>query len=289
MKLLLHLLLVAFTFLSSLASAFTVLPADGLWSVVSEQSLAVGRAFNLEMSDKLLVVTMYAYNAQGAPTFYVGAAALSATNTAPVALSEPQGGTCLGCAPTSGRLLSSPGVATFEFTSSTTGFVTLPGEPRKAIFKGAITRPEGGDGLRGVWAFTYVVDNTLSVGQTAEFTKLFGTTLNGTGLMTTADSKTGCELQKGGSLAGFVVCVRITAASITDKSMLLKMFGNRMDGVWYYSDTPSKQYLFTSHRFLDNTSNPIGIKRDVDVDSAPLEAALRAAIAQAENLPPLTQ
>ena len=121
------------------SSAFTVRPADGLWGIVPELNLSVGRAINLEVGGSTLIVTMYAYNAQRMPTFYVGGGTLTTSNSAAVALAEPAGGTCLGCNPTSGYALSLPGTAVFEFTSSTTGFVTLPGEARKPILKGLIS------------------------------------------------------------------------------------------------------------------------------------------------------
>ena len=128
-------------------NAFNIRPVDGLWSFDSELNLAVGRAVNLELSNGLLVVTMYTYNAQRAPTFYVGSGFLNANNVATGVFSEPQGGTCLGCVPSSGRLLSTPGSFTFEFTSSTTGYLTLPGEARKTITKGAISRATAPTGL----------------------------------------------------------------------------------------------------------------------------------------------
>ena len=143
MKLLRQLVLVACTCLSSLASAFTILPADGLWSIVAEQNLSVGRAFNLEMSDTLLVTTMYAYNAQGAPTFYVGTAPLSASNTATMNLSEPQGGTCFACTPTSGRLLSSPGSAT-----SKTGFARPSTSSARPSSSGGVAATRSADFAR---------------------------------------------------------------------------------------------------------------------------------------------
>lgn len=232
------------------------------------------------MSDTLLVTTMYAYNAQGAPTFYVGTAPLSASNTATMNLSEPQGGTCFGCTPTNGRLLSSPGSATFEFTSSTQGFVTLPNETRKAIVKGAITRPSGPNAFRGIWAFSYVIDSTLTVADTPSFSILLPATTNGNGLMASADGKTGCELQISGSLAGSVVCIKNTASPILDKAMLLKQFGDRMDGVWFYRDTLSTQYLFTSHRIADATGSSLMLKRApvAEAVSASDFEALRAAM-----------
>lgn len=274
--------------LSSITHAFTTLPADGLWGVVSEQNLSVGRAFNLEMAGGILIVTIYAYNTQGAPTFYAGGAALSAANIATVSLSEPQGGTCFGCPVTGGRLLSTPGTAIFEFTTSTTGFVTLPGESRKAIVKGDLTRPAAPDSLRGVWAFTYILDSTFSVGETPSFSINLGATANGSGLMASSDARTGCELQKSGSAAGYVLCIKTTATGATDKVMLVKMFGHRMDGLWYYNSSPSTTYLFTAHRILDASSNAIIVKKSPVFDREQMLAAMAAAAAEVRSLIPPT-
>ena len=123
---------------SCVSSAFTIKPADGIWGIVAEQNLAVGRAFVLETSAGITIVTFYNYNSAVAPTFYAGGGALSTANTVTVAFSEPTGGTSLAGTPRSGHLLSSPCTALFEFTSLTTGYVPLPGEPTKAIIKGAL-------------------------------------------------------------------------------------------------------------------------------------------------------
>jgi hypothetical protein len=276
--------------LSSLTHAFTYLPVDGLWGVVSEQNLAVGRAFNLEMGGTTLVVTMYGYNAQGAPTFYVGGGALSAANVAAITLSEPQGGTCLGCPPTSGRLLSSPGVATFEFTSSTTGFVTLPGEARKAILKGAITRLSAPDGLRGAWAFTYVITTTSATAETPVFIFNLGPQASGNGLMADSTAKHACELQTSGVRAGYVLCIRLNAAGVTDRYAILKLFGNNMDGNWYIGSTISATatpYLFTARRFLDGSSNDLAVKSaPASVDFAPVRAEMQRLVAELEAAAP---
>ncbi|MBC7711266.1 MAG: hypothetical protein H7203_14485 [Rhizobacter sp.] len=127
--------------------------------------------------------------------------------------------------------------------------------------KGPITRPTGAESFRGTWAFSYVLDGTLTVADTPSFTTNFGSTLHGSGMMVSADGKTGCELQISGSIAGTVVCVKNTTSTLTDKAMLLKIFGNRMDGIWYYLDTPGKFYLFTAHRILDSDSNSLILKR----------------------------
>lgn len=287
MKLLRHLVALVLLGVSSLTHAFTALPADGLWGVVSEQNLAVGRAFNLEMAGNVLIVTIYAYNTQGAPTFYAGGAALSSSNTAAVALSEPQGGTCFGCPVTGGRLLSSPGVATFEFTSSTTGYVTLPGETRKAIIKGELTRPAAPDSLRGSWAFTYILETTFSVGETPTFIFNLGATATGSGLMASSDARTGCELQTSGARAGYLLCIKTNTAGNTDKVIIAKMFGHRIDGVWYYNSSPSTSYMFTAHRFFDSAANPIGVKRASALEIESLRAAMSAIAAEVATLPPV--
>ena len=287
MKTLRRLFALALLSLSSFAHSFTTLPVDGLWSVVAEQNLTVGRAFNIEMSDKLLVVTIYAYNAHGAPTFYVGAAPLAANNSAPVTLSEPQGGTCFGCTPTSGRLLSSPGVAIFEFTTSTTGFVTLPGETRKAISKGEITRAAMPDGIRGAWAFTYVFTTTSATAETPVFLYNLGAQPSGNGLMADSTAKHACELQTSGVRAGYVLCIRINASGVADRYAILKIFGNHMDGNWYIGSTISATatpYLFTARRFIDGLANDLGVKKaPADYDGTALRTAMQALVEQLDS------
>lgn len=245
MKTLRRLFALALLSLSSFAYSFTTLPVDGLWSVVAEQNLTVGRAFNIEMSDKLLVVTIYAYNAQGAPTFYVGAAPLAANNSAPVTLSEPQGGTCLGCPPTSGRLLSSPGVAIFEFTTSTTGFVTLPNEARKAITKGDISRPSGPDALRGVWAFTYTWQDFINMAETPRFTLALPATTGGSGIIATADRLFACERQTAGAVVGQTLCIKVKSTGVIDRYSIAKQYGHRMEGVWYFPNSTELRFFTT--------------------------------------------
>ena len=245
MKTLRRLFALALLSLSSFAYSFSTLPVDGLWSVVAEQNLTVGRAFNIEMSDKLLVVTIYAYNAQGAPTFYVGAAPLAANNSAPVTLSEPQGGTCLGCPPTSGRLLSSPGVAIFEFTTSTTGFVTLPNEARKAITKGDISRPSGPDALRGVWAFTYTWQDFINMAETPRFTLALPATTGGSGIIATADRLFACERQTTGAVVGQTLCIKVKSTGVIDRYSIAKQCGHRMEGVWYFPNSTELGFFTT--------------------------------------------
>lgn len=284
MKMLRHLFATVLLLLSSLAHSFTILPMDGLWGIVNEQQLAVGRAMNLEMGGSVLVVTMYAYNAQGAPTFYVGGATLSATNVSAITLSEPQGGTCLGCPLTSGRLLSSPGVATFEFTSSTTGFVTLPGEARKAIIKGDITRPVAPDGLLGVWAFTYYIDAATQIADVPFLTQKTAATSTGNGVVVSSNGLLSCELQTSGSRAGYVLCIKAKTNGTLERYSVSKIFGNRMDGNWYTTVGGTASF-FTAHRFIDGTSNDLSVKRATETNNEAIRNLMESVASEVARLP----
>ena len=277
-----HLLILFVVSVATSASAFTIRPADGLWSVVEEQNLAIGRAFNLEVTGPLLVTTVYNYTASGAPTFYVGAAAIAANNTASVALSEPRGGTCLGCIPTSGSLLSSPGTAFFEFTSSTTGFVTLPKEGRKAILKGQIARPAAPEGLKGVWTFTwFYTSGTIADGDTFSLTRNLSASANGTGLVVNAAATFGCEYFNAGSLNGYVLCVTVSTTASLNKGILFKWFGDMMDGVWYYADqSVSTAKIASARRIIAADGSQATVKR-VDDSSVIAGASIHSALENA--------
>lgn len=277
-----RILALAACFISSAVQAFTILPADGLWGIVSEQTLAVGRAFVLETSTNITVATFYNYNASGAPTFYVGGGTLNAANSVSVLFSEPQGGTCLGCTPRSGFALSTPGTALFEFTSSTTGFVTLPREARKAIAKGSLAWTNTATGLLGGWAFTYLTTTTgVAFADFGSLTTILSPTSGGNGLVSNGTATIGCENQVSGVLAGYVVCVKITSLGSTDKTMLVKMYGNQMDGIWMYNGLTT-QYVFTGRRILSASGNQNTIKvMPTETPDQSRVDMLRAAIAQA--------
>jgi len=257
------------------ANAYTIQPVDGLWGITEEQNLAIGRAFNIEVSDAIVVITMYAYNASRAPTFYAAAGALDANNRVTATMSEPQGGTCLGCSVTNGRALSTPGVMSFEFTSSTTGFVTLPGEARKAIIKGTITRPAAPAGLLGTWIFNYITNSTAVVFSEAyRLNTIRAPGPYGRGLVTNTEFTVSCEYQTSGSLAGEVFCVRFLGSSATiERSMRLKWFGNLMDGAWYIAGNPAATpNSFAARRMFSISGNENDIKRG---ETEPLDVTER--------------
>ncbi len=246
--------------IANAASAFTIQPVDGLWGIVDEQSLAIGRAFNFEMTGNLGVVTMYNYNAARAPTFYTGAGVLSSTNSLTVTLNEPTGGTCLGCSPSSGALLSTPGQAVFEFTSSVTGYVTLPREGRKAIVKGAIGWPQSPSGIYGIWILNLVSSTSTLVSSYAlQFNRTLAGTTSGDGIAVDTSGLWGCEYQARGSAAGYTLCVKIFSTGSGDRSIVARWWGNRMDGIWQYTGLSSTA-LYTAMRVTSGNGDQVGLK-----------------------------
>ena len=254
------------------ASAFTVRPVDGLWGIDSEQNLAIGRALNLELSNGLMVATMYTYNSQRAPTFYLATGPLSASNTVAGVFVEPQGGTCLGCAPSSGGLLSTPGAIFLEFTTSTRGYVTLPGESRKAISKGAITRAMAPSGLFGTWVFNYITESLplIAVADATTLSIVLAPSAFGNGVVASSDGKVMCEYQTSGRYFGSVFCSTFEIPTTYNKFMLATWFDNNMDGLSQYQNLGVNN-TFTAKR-ISNNGNSLGIKTEVTPDMVRLES-----------------
>ena len=272
-------------FVSQCVSAFNTMPQDGIWGIDSETSLAVGRAFVLETAGPVTGVTFYNYNAAGAPTFYVGGGLLSVTNTVAVNFSEPRGGTCLGCVATSGSLLSSPGAALFEFTSSTTGFVTLPREARKAISKANLGFAAAPSGLIGGWAFTYLTGPTsLALADYAVLTIVSPGTSSGSGIVSNSTGSIACELQVAGAFADYVFCIKRLTSGGADKQMVVKWFGHHMDGVWTSPSSETKN-VFTARRIVAS-SDQYGLKREAVTASPAAAVALREAMQAAIAMTP---
>lgn len=268
-------------------NAFTVKPIDGLWSIDNELGLAVGRAFNFELTGSVLVMTMYGYNGQRAPTFYAAAGFLDANNRMVSTMSEPTGGTCLGCSLSSGFLLSAPGTVTLEFTTSTTGFVTLPGEGRKSMRKGAIAWPAAPTGLYGLWVFTYLLQSNsgyIVVTDAVTLNRVIAGTANDAGIVVDATSTNGCAYKTSGSLVGLVLCTKLTSTGALDRSSLSTWWGDQMDGSWQFASN-SLNYNYTAKRL----TSPAGLLTITVNDQTPKVAtdranAMRAAMEEAERL-----
>jgi hypothetical protein len=101
----------------------SVSPAVGLWGNAAEP----GSGYSLDFKHGVLVVTVYSYNADGTPQWYLAAGPLQGT-TFVSQLSKYVGGQCISCAyagtPTAA---GSDGTITLVFSSSRSATVHLPG------------------------------------------------------------------------------------------------------------------------------------------------------------------
>jgi dienelactone hydrolase len=113
-------------------------PQTGLWAVAAEVNGQNGRGFQVETRNGLLVFTYYGYLAGGLDHWYLATGAL-ANGSFTADLTQYQGGTALGAPYTPATVNGSAGTVTMNFTSSTTGSITLPGESAKAISKFAFS------------------------------------------------------------------------------------------------------------------------------------------------------
>jgi len=126
--------------LLAMGSAQAVTPKTGIWWNPAES----GRGYALEVSANTLAVAMYAYDAEGNPLWYLAAGPLTNNGTSfQGTLDKYDGGQCITCDYTRPTLNGNDGVIAIQFTSDTSGVVSLPGGRRVSIqpFFGA---PAGG-------------------------------------------------------------------------------------------------------------------------------------------------
>jgi hypothetical protein len=195
------------------STAFAFQPRSGTWANLQES----GRAFNIDIQDGLMIMIVYAYQAGGAPQWYLASGAMtngghSFTGT----LDKYQGGQCITCSfagpPT---LIGNDGVISVNFSNETNALVTLPGGRTTAIqpFNFGIGDPPLG--LLGEWIFVYDIVAGGTTAARYDFTAVASSTSNGNGLVVDATRFAFCELQISGALAGNVVCVDWTDSALT--------------------------------------------------------------------------
>jgi len=101
-------------------------PVTGMWWNASES----GTGYNLQVQRGTLVMTMYAYDAAGAPLWYMGVATLANAGGAIVAsgtLDRYAGGQCMSCGYRKPVVSGSDGSFTLTFTAPDTCQLQLPG------------------------------------------------------------------------------------------------------------------------------------------------------------------
>jgi len=132
-------------------SATSVQPRTGLWAINAENNGQSGRGFQLESHGGTLVLTYFGYAADGEGRWYLASGPLQ-SGRFEGDLIEYRSGTALGGPYAPASAVGSAGQVAATFATTTTGSLSLPGEPARAIGKfafGGSTLPEAApaDGL----------------------------------------------------------------------------------------------------------------------------------------------
>lgn len=107
-------------------------PLPGLWAITEEVNGSPGRGFQVQQHGNTMVLTFYGYDAVGKGRFWLASGEYHG-NVFEGALTTYDGGTPFGGSSQSAHAAGEAGTVGLMFTSPTTGFITLPGEPQKAI------------------------------------------------------------------------------------------------------------------------------------------------------------
>ena len=233
------LMLAALLCSAGLANAF--MPQAGTWVVTSEVDGKPGRGLAIDVQNDTLLMQMYAYEASGQPTFYLAVGQVSDSKaTAP--LNRYTGGRYFGSGALSGAEAGNPGNVSLRFTSGTTGFITFPNEPEKAISRFNFGYPAQPASLKGFWVFNSIGNEGVFT-DVVELTNALGATANGNGLLATTNNLFGCEHQTKGTLAGNLLCVKITSSGVLQRTYVLQYSVNEGEGYSVTANSSNQQML----------------------------------------------
>lgn len=127
-------------------------PEPGMWIVSNEDTGRPGRGMSLDMQSDTLVMQLYGYRADGAPTFHIGSGARNGGDFS-IPMIKVQGGRYYGSGALTGTQTGSDGDALIRFSSPTTGQIRLPGEQWVEMKKFHVGEASGGRGqILGEWA-----------------------------------------------------------------------------------------------------------------------------------------
>jgi hypothetical protein len=255
---------------SSVGMAF--MPQTGTWVVSSELNGKPGRGMNIDVQNDTLVLQMYAYEANGSPTFYTAVGRL-VNNATTAPLTSYSGGRYFGSGERIGSPASAPGNVRLRFTSGTKGFVTFPNETEKAIARYNFAYPAVPNSLKGYWMFNSIGDEGVQT-DVILFATPGSATTNGSGLMISSDGLMGCEHQVGGSLVGSVVCVKINRQGALVRSYIFEYSINDGDGSSRGATSRSDQAL-TVRRLTNVQGTSTGVLLKAEQEPSPEHPGLR--------------
>ena len=162
--------------MGSVGTALAWGPQTGIWSVTAEKNGKPGRGFNIDVQDDTLVMQVYAYERNGAPTFYLTSGKL-VDNRFVGTLNKYRGGRYVGSGDLVGQEDGNEGQVRMRFVSGVLTTIARAGAKYDTVDYFALEIPSAG-------------------------------TANGTGTLYSKDYEYSCEHLVKGANAGLVLCVR---------------------------------------------------------------------------------
>ncbi len=130
--------------------ALAVFPDPGMWAIGDEADGKPGRGIQLDrQGGKTLIFTYFGYREDGSATFMQASGQLVGGKTFVGELVEFKNGRALGGAARSGEIAKVVGPMAVTFNSTTTGTITLPGEPPQKF--GRFQFESNLEGLQNRW------------------------------------------------------------------------------------------------------------------------------------------
>ena len=271
-------------------AAHAFAPQAGSWVIPSEINGQPGRGFVVDVQNGLFGMQMYGYQSNGQPTFYLAVGPL-VNNAVTAPMYSYVGGRYLGSGPRSGTTSGSPGNVSVRFTSSTAGFITLPGEPEVAFSRYEFGYTPGDpNNLMGTWVFTGI--NTLgglSYLDTPALTTNVGPVLTGgTGMVMNSSKTMGCE-QLPPTVTGdtewitlcFVGPLNILSfPTAVTRTYQFTWAANEGGGGMFNGSGTTNQGVVLVRKIIDANGNSVAFVRDLPVDAdetaAPVQEDLEA-------------
>ncbi len=268
--------------MTGIAHAFV--PQGGTWVITDELNGKPGRGFAIDVQNETVVMQVYAYEANGQPTFYMATGRLGDDNVVNTLLGRYEGGRSLGSGDRSGVERGSPGNVRIRFVSGTLGYITLPGEQEKQIKRFQFGYDNTPQALLGLWSLVYADESGRMEHDPMELTRVSEGSSYSNGMAVSYDGLFACEQLIRGNDAGKTQCIkfRSNTSSQTVRSFWMTWSVNAGEGDWRNTASSGNGALY-ANRLMRN-GRITGILRNAPVDprdeQVNNDAALRAALEQ---------
>ncbi|QIL70846.1 hypothetical protein G7048_11015 [Diaphorobacter sp. HDW4B] len=245
--------IVAAMALLGVSATYAMMPQAGTWSVTGESKGKPGRGFGIDVQNDTLVMQMYAYDANGNPTFYLTAGKIT-NNTYTGVLNKYRGGRYFGSGDISGVDDGIAGTVTMRFVSGTEGYIKFPNEAEKPISRFSFGYTLAPESLRGVWTLVAISRTSASLDKVDYFTleRTMAGSGYGTGAIASADYQYVCENLTSGPNAGLTMCLKFNSTGSVIRANYFLLSVNDGEGIAGTSGATANDPLFVKR--VTNTS-----------------------------------